>query len=113
MLSVAYYRLANARGWAFTLGRKDFKLTRYAGFGPKTRGTISHIVHEILSDNDFTVAEQTRPIFLKALDLYGSRLDKGYSLTDCISMNVCRELGIKEVLTHDRHFEQEGFEILL
>jgi len=51
--------------------------------------------------------------FLKALELYESRLDKGYSLTDCISMNVCRELGIKEILTHDRHFEQEGFKILL
>ncbi len=51
--------------------------------------------------------------FLKSAALQRSRLDKGYSLTDCISMNVCRKLGIKEILTHDRHFEQEGFEILL
>lgn len=39
--------------------------------------------------------------------------DKGYSLTDCISMNVMRAQGMAEVLTHDGHFAQEGFTILL
>jgi predicted nucleic acid-binding protein len=39
--------------------------------------------------------------------------DKGYSLTDRMSMVVCRQLDIPEVLTHDRHFLQDGFTILL
>ncbi|WP_254568604.1 type II toxin-antitoxin system VapC family toxin [Oscillatoria sp. HE19RPO] len=43
------------------------------------------------------------------LSLYGQRLDKGYSLTDCISMIVMKQRGITEVLTHDQHFAQEGF----
>lgn len=43
------------------------------------------------------------------LNLYGQRLDKGYSLTDCISMIVMKQMGITEVLTHDQHFAQEGF----
>jgi hypothetical protein len=43
------------------------------------------------------------------LALYQSRLDKGYSLTDCISMQTMRREGLTEVLTNDRHFEQEGF----
>lgn len=47
--------------------------------------------------------------FLEALDLYESRPDKGFSMTDCISMNVCRARGVEEVLTTDRHFQQEGF----
>lgn len=88
-------------------------LNYFSGYGPATRGKISQIVHEILSDNNFTVMEQTRLSLLKGLDLYESRLDKRYSLTDCISMNACREVGIKEILTHDRHFELEGFKILL
>lgn len=46
------------------------------------------------------------------LDLYGQRLDKGYSLTDCVSMVVMRAHGIREALTHDHHFTQEGFVIL-
>jgi predicted nucleic acid-binding protein len=45
--------------------------------------------------------------------LYPARLDKGYSLTDCISMNVMRRDGLSEVLTNDEHFTQEGFRCLL
>ena len=51
-------------------------------------------------------------MFESGLALYKSRLDKGYSLTDCVSMVVVRE-SIQEVLTHDKHFAQEGFTILL
>lgn len=88
-------------------------LNYFSGYGPTTRKKISQVVRDILSDNDSLVIEETRSVFLKALELYESRLDKGYGLTDCISMNVCRELGIAEILTHDQHFEQEGFKVLL
>ena len=46
------------------------------------------------------------------LALYAARPDKGYSLTDCISMATMRKKGLTEVLTNDRHFEQEGFRAL-
>ncbi len=88
-------------------------LNHFSKFGAQTRRGIAAAVHEVLTDPDFIVLEQTRAAFLSGLELYESRLDKGYSLTDCISMNTCRELAIKEILTHDRHFEQEGFKILL
>jgi predicted nucleic acid-binding protein len=45
--------------------------------------------------------------------LYADREDKGYSMTDCLSMTAMRERGIFEVLTHDAHFAQEGFTLLL
>lgn len=32
---------------------------------------------------------------------------------DCLSMGVMSERGINEVLTHDHHFEQAGFLLLL
>ena len=41
-----------------------------------------------------------------------ARPDKGYSLTDCISMQTMRREGLTEILTNDRHFEQEGFRAL-
>jgi predicted nucleic acid-binding protein len=47
-----------------------------------------------------------------ALELYEARPDKGYSLTDCVSMCLMRERGMLEVLTKDAHFRQEGFRIL-
>ena len=45
--------------------------------------------------------------------LYQARPDKQYSLTDCISMQAMRTEGLTEILTHDGHFTQEGFTILL
>ena len=52
---------------------------------------------------------QSRQGFLDGLDLYEARPDKGYSLADCISMQIMRREGLMDVLTNDRHFEQEGF----
>jgi predicted nucleic acid-binding protein len=46
------------------------------------------------------------------LDLYLARADKGYSLIDCISMQTMERESLKDVLTNDKHFEQEGFRAL-
>lgn len=77
----------------------------------KTR--IARAVEAIISDAEIQIIECSREEFLKGFELYNSRLDKGYSLTDCVSMNVMRERNISEILTNDDHFEQEGFRILL
>jgi predicted nucleic acid-binding protein len=45
--------------------------------------------------------------------MYDARHDKGYSLVDCISMITMRRMGIDKILTHDRHFAQEGCEVLI
>ncbi len=42
-------------------------------------------------------------------DLYESRSDKDWSLTDCISFAVMTQRGLSEALTADHHFEQAGF----
>ena len=55
---------------------------------------------------------QSHESFLAGLDLYEARLDKGYSLTDCISVNTMRAEGVADVLTNDVHFRQEGFRAL-
>jgi predicted nucleic acid-binding protein len=58
------------------------------------------------------VLPQTREAFVSGFDLYKARPDKGYSLTDCISMIEMRERKMRDVLTHDRHFAQEGLNLL-
>jgi predicted nucleic acid-binding protein len=59
------------------------------------------------------VHPQSRVSFLSGLALYEARPDKGYSPTDCISMETMRAEGISEILTHANRFMQEGFTILL
>ena len=70
-------------------------------------------VRTILDDPNVDVVPQTRKSFLRGLEFYASRLDKEYSLTDCISMNTMKEKGLGEVLTGDTHFKSEGYTILI
>ena len=59
------------------------------------------------------VLPQSRDSFLRAMDRFSNRPDKQYSLTDCSSMNAMDAEGIEDVLTNDRHFQQEGFNVLI
>ena len=47
------------------------------------------------------------------LKLLQARTDKTYSLCDAVSFVIMRERGMREALTTDKHFEQEGFIRLL
>ena len=81
--------------------------------GEHMRKQAAKMVRAILENPNVKVSPQTRDSFLKGLTFYENRSDKEYSLTDCISMNVMRAESLVEVLTHDRHFEQEGFTFLI
>jgi len=49
----------------------------------------------------------------KALDILRVHRDKSYSFCDAVSFVVMERLGLKRVVTFDRHFEQFGdFEII-
>ena len=88
-------------------------LTSLSGSGASIRQQAALSVEDMLADERLAVLPESRETFLEGLSLFKNRLDKGHSMTDCISMNVCKSLGISEVLTNDRHFEQEGFTVLI
>ena len=84
-------------------------LTFFSSVPDRLRLKAAGNVELILNDPAVKVVPQSRESFLAGLALYKARPDKGYSLTDCISMVTMRREGLTEVLTNDRHFEQEGF----
>ncbi|MBR8836311.1 MAG: type II toxin-antitoxin system VapC family toxin [Stigonema ocellatum SAG 48.90 = DSM 106950] len=88
-------------------------LNFFSSFRLEMRKGASRLVRMIIADSTIQVIPQTRESFLAALALYEQRPDKEYSLTDCISMYTMRQLELTEVLTHDQHFTQEGFIVLL
>lgn len=94
----------------------DEVLTEYLTFfstAPEfLRRETAESVAGILASSVIRVVPQSRESFLTGLQLYRARPDKGYSLVDCISMQTMRKQGLTEVLTNDRHFEQEGFRAL-
>jgi predicted nucleic acid-binding protein len=88
-------------------------LNFFSGYGENARRGAVAQAETILTTSSIEVAPQSHETFMGGLDLYKARPDKGYSLTDCISMHAMRARGINEVLTHDDHFRQEGFTLLL
>lgn len=88
-------------------------LAALAGVGLKRRAQAAAMVRAILAAPDILVLPQSHESFMNGLELYERRADKGYSLTDCISMNACRQQGITDILTNDHHFTQEGFTVLI
>ncbi len=88
-------------------------LNFYSSDASHMRNLAATSVRRWLNDRTFSIIPCNENTFTDALDLYEARPDKGYSLTDCISMNICRQLGIEEILSSDKHFEQEGFTALL
>ena len=84
-------------------------LNYFSEAGERKRTVVANMFEETMSHPGVLVIPQTRESLLRGFTLYKARADKGYSLTDCISMTAMRERDLTEVLTHDHHFTQEGF----
>lgn len=52
-------------------------------------------------------------LMAQGLSLFKQRLNKDWSLVDCLGIHLARQFQITEIFTTDHHFEQAGFRILL
>jgi predicted nucleic acid-binding protein len=77
------------------------------------RTAASNAVASLRSSPGVVIVPQTSSGFSEAFRHYRERNDKGWSLTDCSSFPIMRQYGIDDALTHDKHFEQAGFNTLL
>lgn len=84
-------------------------LNYFSKYNPKMKKIAAVVMREISASDEIEIIKQSGAMLTSGIDLYESRIDKGYSLTDCISMNIMREHEITDVLTGDKHFRQEGF----
>jgi uncharacterized protein len=88
-------------------------LAHFSAYGRLAREGAALYFDTVINDPGILVRPQSHQSFLDGYALYKARPDKEYSLTDCISMEAMRQEGITDILTHDNHFTQEGFTILL
>jgi uncharacterized protein len=88
-------------------------LNAFCEGGPVLRQEAVDLVRDLHVYPTVTIHPQSHQTFLSGLDSYESRPDKEYGQTDCVSMTVMRAECSTEIPTHDRHFTQEGFTILL
>jgi uncharacterized protein len=71
------------------------------------------LLRDLENDARVTIVSPSKEMFDRGLDLFSSRPDKDWSLTDCISFLVMEERGLRDAATLDRHFSQAGFNVLI
>jgi len=84
-------------------------LTFFSGMTPSVRRKAGDNAAALLRNPRVKVMPQSRDSFLAGIELYRARPDKGYSLTDCISMITMRREGLTEALTNDRISSRKVF----
>jgi predicted nucleic acid-binding protein len=70
-------------------------------------------IRSVRSDPAITSVAGSAQLFEGSFELYSSRQDKDWSLTDCLSFVVMKDRKIDRALTADPHFVQAGFRALL
>ena len=78
-----------------------------------TRATASEGYRRTHADKRVEVVSFDPELNLAAVDLYRSRDDKDWSLTDCLSVVVMNRRRLTEALTTDHHFGQAGMKALM
>jgi len=79
----------------------------------KNRRLFIPLVRQFSADRRSQIMPPNSRLFDQGMELYGKRMDKGWSFTDCISFIVMEQEGLIDALTGDHHFEQAGFNALL
>lgn len=80
---------------------------------PQVRGKTISFVNGLRRLPILTVVPASKELLDAGWQLYSSRADKDWGLTDCVSFHVMSDRRILEVFTSDSHFLQAGFVKLL
>jgi len=80
---------------------------------PAWRASAVALLDHLRQRPDVEVVALSEDLWQRGWDLYRSRPDKAWSLTDCISFSVMQGKGLVDALTSDEHFRQAGFRAVL
>jgi len=77
------------------------------------RPLAASTIHRIRNTPGWTVDRVSAGLLDRAEARYRAHPDKGWSLTDCLSMEAMLDRGVTDVATSDHHFAQAGFRTLM
>jgi hypothetical protein len=104
--------LALSRRKSLTTEAVLFELCNGLSRKPWRKSAVD-IVRALRTNLDVVIIPTSPTLLTRSFELFASRLDKEWSLTDCLSFIVMQDQRLKQVLTTDHHFRQAGFEIVL
>ncbi len=77
------------------------------------RPQIVAVVNALLESPSVVYLHVDRATHDRAWELLQHRLDKAWSLVDCVSFVIMADRGMTDAFTTDHHFEQAGFTRML
>lgn len=80
---------------------------------PANRPKFIQLLQDLADDRDSTLVPADQLQFNQGARLFAGRLDKAWSLTDCVSIWIMEDQSLTQALTADHHFVQAGFTILM
>ncbi|MEX2093339.1 MAG: PIN domain-containing protein [Pirellulales bacterium] len=104
-----------AQSWESSVVTTEYVLLEVANYirGSKSHEKFGELLNHLLADRHTEIIRSDHGHWERGVELYLTRPDKDWSLTDCISFVVMKERGLTDALTADHHFEQAGFTALL
>lgn len=76
---------------------------------PRLRQLAAAFIRRCYAEANMAVVSVDTALLARALELFESRADKDWGLTDCISFVGMREHNLVDAATRERHFQQAGF----
>jgi predicted nucleic acid-binding protein len=77
------------------------------------RANAVALIDHLRQRADVSIVPLPPVLWERGWELYRTRPDKAWSLTDCVSFLVLQDTGLTEALTADEHFRQAGFRAVL
>ena len=108
-----FSRLAREHQPLLTSSAVIFELLDGAAARGAMRPAAMRMIQSIRNSRQWAVIHVSEAHVRKGEDVYASRMDKAWSLTDCTNMEIAREHSVTEVLSSDSDFVQAGFTVLL
>lgn len=99
---------AVAQSWNGSIVTTEYVLTEVANHlcsSQYGRAKFGQFLAGLEADPKTLIVESSRDLWKDGVHLYLQRVDKEWSLTDCISFIVMEQHGLSEALAADHHFE--------
>jgi predicted nucleic acid-binding protein len=80
---------------------------------PKFKKAVKSYIKSLQNSNKVQIIYTAKDDFDIDLSEFEEFQDKDWGLVDCISFNIMRRHHCIQAFTHDHHFEQAGFKILI
>jgi uncharacterized protein len=71
------------------------------------------LLRDLQSDRRVVIVPSSKELFDRGMELFSKRLDKDWSLADCISFLVMDDNKLRDAATLDHHFAQAGFNLVI